>query len=53
VETIPFIKAALIIREGFVGKVGKLPKFIKFNGDTKDYFEASLSEIFSSKIKIF
>ena len=44
-ETIQYVKSALIIRGKFVGKIGKLPKLIKFNGDINEFFKASLYEI--------
>ncbi|MCP8312144.1 MAG: UPF0280 family protein [Candidatus Methylarchaceae archaeon HK02M1] len=44
-ETIPYVRAAIIIRGTHVGKVGRLPKLLKLNGSLDDLFEAGLYEI--------
>lgn len=48
-ETIPNVRAAIVIRGRYVGKVGKLPRLLKLNGDLDDLFKASLHEIFPHK----
>jgi len=50
-ETIPQIRAAMIIRGKCIGKIGKLPRLIKLNGNIDDLFKVSLYEIFSHEMK--
>ncbi len=42
VEKIGHTRGALIIRGGFLGTVGKLPRLVKLDGDPKDMFTAAL-----------
>ncbi|MCP8314290.1 MAG: UPF0280 family protein [archaeon] len=50
-ETIPDVRAAMVIRGRYIGKVGKLPRLLKLNGNLDDLFEASLHEIFPHKMR--
>jgi len=50
-ETIPHIRAAIVIRGRYIGKVGKLPRLLNLNGNLDDLFKASLHEISPSKMK--
>lgn len=44
-EAIPNIRSALVIRGGFAGTVGRLPRLLKLNGGIDELFRASLHEI--------
>jgi len=48
-ETIPKVRAAVVIRGRYIGKIGKLPRLLKLNGNLDDIFEASLHDIFPHK----
>jgi len=50
-ETIPHIRATIVIRGRYIGKVGKLPRLLNLNGNLDDLFKASLHEISPSKMK--
>jgi len=51
-ETIPKVRAALIIRGGYAGSVGKLPRLVRFNGDLDDFFKATLHDILPYNTKL-
>lgn len=51
-ETIPYVRSVLIIRGKYVGKVGKLPQLLKYDGNIDDVFKASLHEILPQKAVI-
>ena len=48
-ETISNVRGAIVIRGRYIGKVGKLPRLLKLNGNPEDIFEASLHDIFPHK----
>jgi len=50
-EKLPHVRAAIIIRGRYIGKIGKLPRLLKLNGNPDDLFEASLYDIVPSKMK--
>ncbi|NWG09420.1 MAG: UPF0280 family protein [Nitrososphaerales archaeon] len=51
-ETIPHIRGAIVIRGRYVGKVGKLPRLLKLDGDIEDLFKASLHELMPHNVRI-
>lgn len=51
-ETIPHIRGAIVIRGVYVGKVGRLPRLLKLNGNIEDLFEASLHKLMPHNARI-
>jgi len=43
-ETVPHLRAALIVRERYVGSVGRLPKLLNLKGEVDEMFKASLHD---------
>ncbi len=52
VEKIGHVRGALIIRDRFIGVVGKLPKLLEINGDTQDLLAAGLHNLTHSNVTI-
>jgi len=51
-ETIPYVRAAMVVRGRYIGKVGRLPRLLKLNGSPDESFIASLHEIMPNKMTL-
>jgi len=48
-ETLPCVRASLIIRGKYIGTVGRLPKLVMLNGDSNEMLRPGLHNSASSK----
>jgi len=48
-ETIPHVRASIVVRGGYIGAVGRLPRLVRLTGEAEEMLEAGLHTLTSEK----